>query len=119
MWPWVFLGLGLVWLVCLRWLRDRYRGWVKERFATRVFFGYVAPLLGCATIFLSLGMMWRADGSQTVTNMALLICMLLGLLCLVAALAAIWGARLPRGLLPRWLRDDAGQLNAFLGRDED
>ncbi|HQY98528.1 MAG TPA: hypothetical protein PKV13_01375 [Propionicimonas sp.] len=113
---WAFLGVGLLWLVGLHWVRDRYRDWVEERYPTRIFFGYLAPLLGWATVFLSLGMMWSPDGPQTALSVVLLTCFLLGVVCLAASLAAIWGVRLPRRLLPRWLREDPKRLRTFTER---
>lgn len=98
---------GAVALVVLGWFRRRFRHWAEGK-TDRATVGFFFPLLGLASVLLGVGLYWDEPAVPALLRTPLLVAFLLGLLALFAGLLSILGVPMPRILLPRWYRAQAG-----------
>ena len=101
---WILLA-GLAMLLGLKWYRNRFRAWPNSPVDSFTV-GYFLPALGVSLVLMGIGGFAERSGRITDNPLNLILNGVLaaGVLMLLLALATIFGVRLPRVFLPRWLR---------------
>lgn len=106
---WLIIG-GLVGLLLLKWLRNRYRSWARDGMNFNAV-GHVFPLAGLSMVLLGIG----AFGSDprldlpAALGFALKAVLWTGLAVMLLALVAILDVPMPAVLLPAWARKRAAR----------